>query len=339
MRILVFCFSTLGNIAMTIPVFRALFDAHPELQISLVIPAKARPLFKEFERLEAVPVFFNERHQGWKGLYRLFKELQDQNKYTAIADLQGDIRSVVLGGFFQLRGSGVERISRGRLEQKALTRSQKKIFKPLTHTVFRYATVFQKLGLEVTVADTPSPPKPAFNLKFTKWENPQRKWIGIAPFVLELGKRYPLDQMQKVIAYLQQKHTVFLFGGEAQEKQQCVVWAKAFSNVVVVEEELNFEEALELIPYLDLMISMDSAYGHFGANAQLPVVSIWGQTHPYNGSAPFGQSHKQALVPDRKQFPELPVSIDGNRKGVDMAAIFKTIPPKAILEKALEILG
>ena len=338
MRILVLCFSALEDIAMTVPVFRALFEAHPELQVSLVTSTKAQPMFKEFKRLQVVPIVFNAKHWEWKALFQLFRELKAQNKYTAVADLQRGLSSFALGGFFQLSGYRVVRVNNGRKEQKALTRSQKKIFKPLTHAVFRYATVFQKLGFEVPVADTFFASKPQFHPKFTTWENPQQKWIGMAPFAVELGKRYPLDQMQKVIAYLQQKHRIFLFGGETEEKKQGIVWAKAFPNVVVVEEELNFEESLDLIPYLDLMISLDSAYGHMGANAQVPVVSIWGQTHPYGGSAPFGQSDKNALIPDRKQFPELPVSVDGNKKGIDMGAIFKTIPPKKILEKILEVL-
>ena len=69
------------------------------------------------------------------------------------------------------------------------------------------------------------------------------------------------------------------------------------------------------------------------------MLTIWGQTHPYAGFAPFGQSIANAILPDLKQFPSLPRSVDGNKKGVQMGAIFKSITPKLILEKALKLMG
>ena len=44
---------------------------------------------------------------------------------------------------------------------------------------------------------------------------------------------------------------------------------------------------LEIISNLDAMVSMDSANGHIAANYNVPVISIWGLTHPFGGYAPF----------------------------------------------------
>ena len=145
--------------------------------------------------------------------------------------------------------------------------------------------------------------------------------------------------MQQVIAFLQQSHKVYLFGITPEEIEQFRVWEKAYPNVVNASEKMSFEEQLNLIPHLDLMLSMDSQFAHFAANWKVPVLTIWGQTHPYAGFAPFGQSIANAILPDLKQFPSLPRSIDGNKKGAQMEAIFKSITPKLILEKALELIG
>ncbi|GIR81357.1 MAG: hypothetical protein CM15mP83_0830 [Flavobacteriaceae bacterium] len=52
-----------------------------------------------------------------------------------------------------------------------------------------------------------------------------RKWIGIAPFAAHPGKVYPLDLMQKVVGYLQQQHSVFVWHGP-KETDQINTWAK-----------------------------------------------------------------------------------------------------------------
>ena len=50
-----------------------------------------------------------------------------------------------------------------------------------------------------------------------------------------------------------------------------------------------------MISNLNLMISMDSFNGHLAANAGIPVITIWGMTHPFLGFSPF-------LQPDLNQI-------------------------------------
>jgi ADP-heptose:LPS heptosyltransferase len=38
---------------------------------------------------------------------------------------------------------------------------------------------------------------------------------------------------------------------------------------------------------LTLMISMDSANGHLAANCEVPVLTVWGMTHPFCGFCTF----------------------------------------------------
>ena len=40
---------------------------------------------------------------------------------------------------------------------------------------------------------------------------------------------------------------------------------------------------LNLMSHLDVMLSMDSANMHLASLVNIPVVSIWGATHPYAG--------------------------------------------------------
>ena len=47
--------------------------------------------------------------------------------------------------------------------------------------------------------------------------------------------------------------------------------------------KLNMRTELNLMSHLDVMLSMDSANMHLASLVNIPVVSIWGATHPYAG--------------------------------------------------------
>jgi len=86
------------------------------------------------------------------------------------------------------------------------------------------------------------------------------------------------------------------------------------------------------------MLSMDSGNAHMAANYGIPVVTLWGVTHPYAGFYPFGQPMENALVADREAYPLIPTSVYGNKvpKGYENA--MNTIRPKEILDKLLGVL-
>ena len=82
---------------------------------------------------------------------------------------------------------------------------------------------------------------------------------------------------------------------------------------------------------LDIMISMDSANMHLASLVGIPVVSIWGATHPYAGFMGWGQSIDNAIQID---LPCRPCSIYGNKPCMrgDYACL-KNISPEQIVEK------
>ena len=86
------------------------------------------------------------------------------------------------------------------------------------------------------------------------------------------------------------------------------------------------------------MLSMDSANGHIAANFNIPVITLWGMTHPYAGFKPFNQPDENQITLDRNRYPKIPTSIYGNKipKGYEKA--FRSITPKEIIEKLLWVL-
>ena len=119
---------------------------------------------------------------------------------------------------------------------------------------------------------------------------------------------------------------------------QFKVWEKAFTNVYSVPKELNLNQEICLMAHLDLMISMDSANGHMASNMGVKVITLWGLTHPFLGFSPWEQPGNNNIIIDRKNYPLIPTSVYGNKipKGYENA--FRSISPKQIIEKVVDLL-
>ena len=337
-HLLLIRFSALGDVAMTVPVIRCLYKAYPRLKITFVSRPDVEPLFQEFENFNFYPTDFNGRHKGIKGLWTLFQELKTI-PFSMVADLHSVIRTYFLNLFFKLHGYKVKSVDKGRLEKKALTRRKNKKFQPLTHTCYRYADVFRKLELPISFEEHEFPEKKELPQSIESlFGSSEKKWIGIAPFANHQGKIYPLDLMQHVINFLQKDHQIFLFGAGKKEQEQLEVWENAYKNVCNTAEKIKLKEQLDLMPYLDLMISMDSANGHMAANTGIRVLTLWGMTHPFCGFSPFNQPLDHAITLDRTQYPLIPTSVYGNVIPLNYQDAFRSLNPKTVIEKALELL-
>ena len=204
---------------------------------------------------------------------------------------------------------------------------------------FRYCEVFRKLGFPVDLNNHEYPNKPLLKDSYLEERiNLGNKIIGIAPFASNEGKTYPLDHMQKVIAYLQKHYFVFLFGGGEDNLEQLRVWENAYNNVSDMSRKYSLTQQINIMYYLDVMISMDSANGHLAANCGIPVLSLWGLTHPFCGFNPFDQPIEHSLTVNRNDYPEIPTSIFGDKIPKNYESAFRSIEPKKVIEKTLEIL-
>ena len=237
-----------------------------------------------------------------------------------INDLQGGIVIVNKGKLV----SSVKLPIAGLLSDKKASdvAEENKIFKPLTPIHFLYQEVFNNLGFSIDLTkDHIYPPSKVFNLDTNSIDIESGKLVGIAPFAKHTAKMYPLDLMQKIVSYIQEKHNVFLFGFGKLEMETINRWSGVFKNVYSCDFLKGFENEISLISNLDLMISMDSANGHIASIYNVPVITIWGLTHPYAGFATFNSELENQFCVDREKFPLIPNSIYGNKtiKGYENA--------------------
>ncbi len=338
-HLLVIRLSAMGDVAMTVPVLANFQKQHPNVQVTILTRGLFAPMFAQLENVIVYEAKVRTDHKGFKGLWRLYRELKQLN-IDAVADLHNVLRSTVLKYFFRWGGTPFVQIDKGRKEKKALTALRPKELTALKTTHERYAEVFAQLGLSVTLDANTVLQKEALSEAAIKviGRNVQ-KWVGIAPFAAFEGKQYPLESMQRVLEMLKNadKYKIILFGGGEKEKALLKGMAERY-NCISMVGRFPFNEELALISNLDIMLAMDSGNAHLAAMYGIPVVTLWGITHPYAGFYPFGQDAENALLADRSQFPFIPTSVYGNKAPAGYQKAIASIKPKAIVAKLETVL-
>lgn len=329
-------FSAMGDAAMTIPVMLKVLEANPGIQIVFVSNRNWAALCEGIPRLVFHPADLKGAHKGLKGLYRLFRELRAAYRIDAVADLHNVLRSRVVRTLFRLTGTPVRGIDKGRDEKKALTRKENKELKQLTTTVERYALVFRQLGYSCALTAL-APEKSAVSASVP--QKAAKKWIGVAPFATYREKTYPIEKMEQAIAALWKRKDadILLFGGGKNETALLNEIAARYPGVQVMAGKYSLSEELSIIRQLDVMVSMDSANMHLASLFAVPVVSIWGATHPFAGFMGYGQLEANAVQTDLYCRP---CSVFGNKpcyRGDH--ACMENIKPETISTKVEQVCG
>lgn len=340
-HVLIIRLSAMGDVAMTVPVIRALLQQHSDIKVTVVSRPFFKPFFDDIDRVDFFGVDLKNRHKGFFGIYRLYKDLK-KLKIDFVADFHNVLRSKILCTFFKSNGTKTAFTDKGRKEKKELTRLEKKVLKPIKSMVNRHADTLAQLGFKVDLSKINFPEKSVLSDEILAVTNEKSddNWIGIAPFAQYQTKVYPLDLMKETVKLVAEnpKNKLFLFGGGEEEISKLNMLQQNLSNVTVVAGKLKFTQELSLIQHLNVMLSMDSGNGHIAAMYGVKVITLWGNTHPFSGFVPFNQPLENSLIPDLEKYPFLPTSVYGNKKLAGYENVMRSIDPNKVVEKIISIL-
>lgn len=330
-HILVIRLSSMGDVAMTVPIIRLVTIQHPKIKISVLTKSAYVEIFREFAHANIIALD-NKKHKGFFGLIKLFKELKSLD-INYVIDLHNVLRTNILKILWR---NNFYQIKKGRYEKKELVNGKK--FHQLKSTHQRYLETFNCLNLNLSLSNHKFPDKTELkNLKPIRNKDFTKKIIGIAPFAKHKGKTYSLQKTTTLIEQLSLNNTILLFGGGQKEAAQLEKISTKNKNIFNLAKDLPLNSQLDYISNLDLMISMDSANGHLAAMYGVKVLTIWGITHPYAGFAPFNQPIKNSITVDRNKFPKIPTSIYGNKHPKGYQGAINTISVEEIIKKTEEI--
>ena len=339
-------FSALGDVAMAVPVVWALATQYPDIRITVLSKGFARTLFDDLApNVNFMEADLKTEYHGVRGLNALYRRLVAK-QFTKIADLHNVLRSDYLRMRFNLGRYKVEHIDKHRRQRRKLIAYKNKVKQQLPTSFENYAEVFERLGYPIDISQFHSifseeggninllpaifGPKKSFE-----------QWIGIAPFAAHEGKIYPPKLMEKVIFQLIEKYPkarIFFFGKGEKEDEYFQLWCAKWQQCVNVSRYCeNMYQELIVMSHLDVMLSMDSANMHLASLTAVPVVSIWGATHPMAGFLGYNHNKENIIQIDMDCRP---CSIYGNKpcKRGDYACL-NNILPEQIVERITTIIN
>jgi len=328
----------MGDVAMTVPVLLKLVETYPDLQLTVISRKLFKPFFEDIPHVSFLEADVKGTHKGLVGIVKLAKQARKLH-ITAVADLHNVIRTKVMRRYFTSFSIKVAKIDKGRAEKKAITKASGKPLKPIKSTHERYADVFRKLGYALDLQSPLFLKRKSLPAEVSETIT-SKKLIGIAPFAAYKSKMYPLELMKEVIQSLEatNQYQIFLFGS-LEEKNALDSLAKNSNSILNTAGLFSFEDELALISNLGVMVSMDSGNGHLAAMYGIPVITLWGVTHPFTGFVPFHQPMENQLISDVEKYPLLPTSVYGNKFPKGYEKVMESIKPVSVVNKIEEILS
>lgn len=264
MRYLVLRYTSLGNVAMTVPVIASVSARYPEHEFIVVTEKRLGDMFYGMS---------NVRH---------ISTHEPMPEADVLIDLQGGLSTLRPRVLFRLRHKPVFRYH----PSSELGEHE------------RYAAVFRMAGLQSGDEFTTLPKcKEAESKIASLLQEGTHIRIGIAPFAKSRSNMLPYKVTKEIIAhYADMPHAqVFLFGAGTIECEMLRQWSSIYPRTTSVAGTLTLGEELELMRRLDVMICMDSANQHLSSLVGLRAVSVWCATHPKNGFYGWKQNPKDCV--------------------------------------------
>ena len=326
--------SSLGDVAMLVPVFLHLNKAYPSLRIVLVTRKQFVPLFRQLDFVETIAINPENNKIRWVDILILIYRLRNY-EFKNVLDFHGVIRTHIMTTYYRFLGKNISIIFKDREGRKELIKPISKTLKPLKSVMENYSDVIRQAGYPFVFGPN------IFLPVVKKMKASEEHWIGISPFSKHDSKSYSLVKLNKIIESLVSYPSVrcFIFGFGNEEKFKAEFNFGNHPQIIFLINRISFEEELSYISNLDCMLSMDSGNGHIASNYGIPVITLWGTTHPALGFAPYGQSEKNWFFPNPETFPFLPVSVFGNYKASDYINAINSISESAVIHRVKYLLN
>jgi heptosyltransferase-2 len=275
MKFLIIRFSSIGDIVLTSPVIRCLKQQVPDAQVHFLTKREFRPLVAPNPYINKVLVL----DTSWD---LMIHQLQYE-EYDYIIDLHHNLRTMRIKNALK----GVPAFSFEKLNiQKWLLTALKINRLPEMHIVDRYMNTLKKLGVtndgkgldyfipeKEFIAAHDVPLSHAFG------------FVGIVIGAAFTTKKLPVHKLKalcKDIAY-----PIVLLGGEEDKAAGDEIAAVDDIKVYNSCGKFSLHESADLVRRSKLIVSNDTGLMHIAAAFKKPIISIWGNTVPEFGMAPY----------------------------------------------------
>jgi heptosyltransferase II len=291
-KILIVRLSSLGDVVLTTPVIEALKNEFPQSRIFFLTKAQYSDVLRNDPRISSLLEFDPQgRHKGFSGFLRLLSELKSHD-FDLMVDLHANWRSFL-----------VRRLTKSKIKLKYnkrwFSRWMMVYFKFLRtkpiHTMDSYLEVLKNLPIDT------SDKRPLLflsknDVEFMEHfllEEKVRKddiVVGIHPGARWETKRWDEEKFKQVCQVLTERYNYkIILMGDAKDMRLIERIRKDIPNTKLIQAVgWSLGKFMSLIKRCDGLITNDSGPMHMAQALQVPVVVIFGPTHPKLGFAPTG---------------------------------------------------
>ncbi len=285
-RILVIRLSSMGDVILTTPALAALKRRYPRAQIDVAVKQRYGELLQGHPHVDGL--FLLSPDGGLPSLWRRLRQLDHQ----IIVDLHANLRSRLLTAI--LPAAIKLRYRKRVLQRWAMVHGGARPSKA-PHVVDQYLDCLRPLGIDaprdrphlyLSEADREFLDDFILNHRLRSSE----LLVGLHPGARWTGKRWSQERYVRLGHRLREelKAQLMVFGGAGEDALAALVAAN-IGSVAVPVTGFSLRQLMALISGCDLFITNDSGPMHMATALGVPVVAVFGPTHPMLGFWPLGE--------------------------------------------------
>jgi ADP-heptose:LPS heptosyltransferase len=274
-KVLIIRFSSIGDIVLTTPVIRCLKQQLRDVEIHYVTKAV-------FSSTLIHNPYIAKIHTFQKDVSEIYKELKAEN-FDYVIDLHKNLRSTRLKQYLKAKSNSFNKLN----VQKFLAVRLKMIKAlPPTHIVDRYMETVSPLGVTsdgkgldyfLSINDY-------VDVKSLYLKNAITDYTVLVAGGSYFTKQIPLNKLVEICSRV--KTPVIILGGTADRVIGDEL-KKQFPHLINLCGALSLNQSASVIRQCSLVITSDTGLMHIAAAFNKKVISVWGNTIPEFGMAPY----------------------------------------------------
>jgi ADP-heptose:LPS heptosyltransferase len=282
-KILIIRFSSIGDIVLTTPVVRCLKLQQPDTEIHYLSK-------KSFQSILENNPYITKVHTIEKDVKEIANVLKQEN-FDCIVDLHNNLRSLHIKGILGKPATVFKKLN----FKKWLLVNFKMNVMPAVHVVDRYMQTIEKFGIknDQKGLDYFIPEKDEVSTEAFPATH-QNGYIGFVIGAKHFTKQLPIEKIISICKQLNQP--IILLGGKEDAERGELILKAVGSSIYNACGVYNLNQSASIIRQATKIISHDTGLMHIAAAFQKEIISVWGNTVPAFGFAPYLPSPASKMV-------------------------------------------
>lgn len=282
-KVLVIRFSSMGDIVLTSPVLRCLYNSGYE--IHFLVKEKFISVVKNY-------TYVNKIYTFQKYPTELLSALKKEN-YNFIADLQNNWKSRLLCFLLHKPYKGFPKLN---LQKLLVVWTKQKKLLPNIHIVDRYFKALEPLSVKNDFNGLD------FFIDESNVSENIKKYASQSYIVLVSGgsyytKQIPVNKIKEILSAYPQ-HT-FIAIGDNNDRKKIIQVENSFLNIINLGGQTNIDESAYLIKHAKAVITSDTGMMHIAAAFKKKIISVWGNTIPEFGMYPYFPAPDSKIIENK----------------------------------------